>query len=93
VLAGAAVGAVPWPRDAVLVLVERGDRTIVPRGDVVLEPGDRVTMFATPAARAALDALVRPSPGTPDGTSAPAVDRRDAASIPSVPPAPKPRTD
>lgn len=58
VLAGRDVAASGWPRDSVLVSIARGDRVIVPRGDVRLEPGDRVTVFTAPAARDALEALL-----------------------------------
>ncbi len=58
VLAGAAVAAAPWPRDSVLVSITRRDRVIVPRGDVRLEAGDRLTVFSAPSAREALEALL-----------------------------------
>jgi H+/Cl- antiporter ClcA len=57
-LAGMAVSATAWPRDSVLVSIARGDRVIVPRGDVVLEAGDRLTVFSAPAARIELEALL-----------------------------------
>ena len=57
-LAGAAVATTSWPRDSVLVSIARGDRVIVPRGDVRLETGDRLTVFSAPAARQALEALL-----------------------------------
>ena len=58
VLAGRPVSETAWPRDSVLVSVGRGDRVIVPRGDVVLQVGDRVTVFTAPPARAALELLL-----------------------------------
>jgi CBS domain-containing protein len=57
-LAGRPVSELAWPRDCVLVSVTRGDRLIVPRGDVVLQPGDRIAVFTSPGARAQLDALL-----------------------------------
>lgn len=47
VLAGAAcahqaVAAVAWPPESVLVSVRRGRAVIIPRGDTVLRPGDRL---------------------------------------------------
>jgi len=57
-LAGQAVRTATWPRDSVLVSIGRGDRLIVPRGDVVLEAGDRLTIFTAPGARAALETLL-----------------------------------
>jgi H+/Cl- antiporter ClcA/CBS domain-containing protein len=58
VLAGRRVADAAWPPDTVLVAINRGDRLIVPRGDVRLERGDRLTIFAAPAARPALEALL-----------------------------------
>jgi CIC family chloride channel protein len=58
VLAGHAVREAQWPRDSVLVSVRRADRVIVPRGDVVLRVGDRLTIFAAPSGRAELETLL-----------------------------------
>jgi chloride channel protein, CIC family len=58
VLAGRPVEKGGWPRDSVLVSIRRGDRLIVPRGDVVLEAGDRLTVFSASAARGALESLL-----------------------------------
>ena len=58
VLAGKQVSETAWPRDSVLVSVMRGERVIVPRGHVVLETGDHVTVFIAPAAREALQSLL-----------------------------------
>ena len=57
-LAGQPVAAAAWPRDSVLVSITRGERMIVPRGDVVLEAGDRLTVFTARAAREALESLL-----------------------------------
>ncbi len=57
-LAGASVADAEWPRDTVLVAIGRGDRLIVPRGDVILRSGDRLTVFSAPSAREALEALL-----------------------------------
>ena len=57
-LAGRAVAATEWPRETVLVSVARGEQLIVPRGDVRLEVGDRLTVFAAPEARGALEVLL-----------------------------------
>ncbi|NPA90830.1 MAG: CBS domain-containing protein [Chloroflexi bacterium] len=35
------------PEDCVLVSIRRGRRVIVPHGDTVLQPGDRITIFST----------------------------------------------
>ena len=64
-LAARDVAAVAWPRDAVLVAVERKDGLVVPRGDLRLEPGDRLSVFATPAASAAVEVLMRWRAGEP----------------------------
>jgi H+/Cl- antiporter ClcA/CBS domain-containing protein len=68
-LVGVAVAAAPWPRETVLVSIARGDRIIVPRGDVELAAGDRLTIYATPAARDPLAELL----ATPDPQPAAAV--------------------
>jgi len=56
-LVGSSVARIPWPRQAILVSVTRGEELTVPRGDLVLEAGDRLTVFAAPVAREALDEL------------------------------------
>ena len=43
---------------ALLVSVLRGERVIVPRGNVILEAGDHLTVFTVPAAREALQSLL-----------------------------------
>ncbi len=58
VLAGKRVADTKWPRDSVLVSIARGDRLIVPRGDVVLETGDRLTIFSATAVRDELQTLL-----------------------------------
>lgn len=58
VLAGQAIAATAWPRDTVVVSIARGDRVIVPRGDVRFEIGDRLTVFSAPAARSDLESLL-----------------------------------
>jgi CIC family chloride channel protein len=57
-LAGSKVATVPWPRDVVLVAVERNDGVLVPRGDLQIEQGDRLSIFAAPSARPALATLL-----------------------------------
>ena len=57
-LAGRRVSEVPWPDEAVLVAIERTDGLLVPRGDFQLAPGDRVSIFATPAASKSVEALL-----------------------------------
>jgi CBS domain-containing protein len=55
---GHSVAETNWPREVVLVSIARGDRVIVPRGDVALEAGDRLTIFTTPTGRDALGVLL-----------------------------------
>ncbi|HET9615158.1 MAG TPA: chloride channel protein, partial [Candidatus Limnocylindrales bacterium] len=57
-LVGKRVADATWPRDTVLVSIARGDRLIVPRGDVSLGAGDRLTIFTTAAGREPLSALL-----------------------------------
>jgi chloride channel protein, CIC family len=57
-LAGKRVAEAAWPRDSVLVSIGRGERVIVPRGHVVLQAGDSLTVFTTPAAREELESLL-----------------------------------
>jgi chloride channel protein, CIC family len=65
-LVGRRVEDAGWPRDAVLVSIGRGDRLVVPRGDVVLETGDRLTIFTTPSAREQLAGLLASAPRQAD---------------------------
>ena len=57
-LAGRLVSEVTWPREAVLVAIERDGALVVPRGDLRLLTGDNVSIFATPAARTQVDDLL-----------------------------------
>ncbi|HEX5240291.1 MAG TPA: chloride channel protein, partial [Candidatus Limnocylindrales bacterium] len=65
-LAGRRVDEVAWPRDTVLVSITRGDRLIVPRGEVVIQAEDRIAVFSSDAARPALDALLTGRDRQPD---------------------------
>ncbi|MGH2513402.1 MAG: TrkA C-terminal domain-containing protein [Candidatus Limnocylindrales bacterium] len=90
VLAGRPVAKSAWPRETVLVSIGRGDRLIVPRGDVVLEAGDRLTIFSAPSARPALETLLgtaaalEPAPAPVSAAAGP------PPSAPVVAPAPSP---
>ncbi len=67
-VSGRALSAVAWPREAVVVTVERAGRLIVPRGDVILQADDALTLFATPAAVPTLEALLMAPVGdAPEG--------------------------
>lgn len=57
-LVGLKVARAPFPRDTVLVSIERNDEIIVPRGDVVIESEDRLSLFGTTAGRESLLALL-----------------------------------
>jgi trk system potassium uptake protein TrkA len=46
------------PRDAKVAGIIRGDRMILPRGDVAIEPGDRVVVIGSPAAASEWSALL-----------------------------------
>jgi len=52
------VAEIPWPREVVLVAVERDDGVLLPRGNLEIAAGDRLSIFADPAARSELDALL-----------------------------------
>jgi H+/Cl- antiporter ClcA len=65
-LAGRRVADAAWPKEAVLVAIERGDGLVVPRGDFELSPGDRVSIFATPAASRSVEALFEVGDAAPD---------------------------
>ncbi len=71
-MTGMLVSAIPWPRDAVLVAIERGDLVLVPRGDMTIKAGDRLSIFADHAARSALEELMaarRPEVPDPDAAA------------------------
>jgi cell volume regulation protein A len=56
-VAGAQVRELPLPDGCVMVLLLRGDAVIPARGEVVIQDGDHVCMFATREDRALLDLL------------------------------------
>ena len=66
-LDGANVGDVPWPADTTLVSIERDRRLVVPRGDVRLVVGDRLTVLAADSSEHAARTVL-------DGTAAAAGD-------------------
>ena len=57
-LAGRLVSEVEWPREAVLVAIERKETLMVPRGDLRLLPGDHLSIFATPMAQPRVEDLL-----------------------------------
>jgi chloride channel protein, CIC family len=52
-IVGSSVASVPWPKDVVVVSIQRAGSLIVPRGNVVLAVGDRLALFAAPTAEEA----------------------------------------
>jgi len=44
-LVGVSIAEAPFPREAVVVAIERDDEAVVPRGDVVFQAGDRLSVF------------------------------------------------
>lgn len=51
---------VPWPDGAILVSVRRDTSVLIPHGNTVIEPGDRLTFFGTGAARVDVGHLTEP---------------------------------
>jgi chloride channel protein, CIC family len=71
-LVGLKVARAPWPRDTVLVSIERDDDIVVPRGDVGIESGDRLSLFVTATGRESLLALLAdPVPPSDDEAAPP----------------------
>jgi potassium/hydrogen antiporter len=60
--AGRRIVALGLPKEALVLLVARGDEFIVPRGDTKLEAGDRLLVLADERARAAVGEVVGPDP-------------------------------
>ena len=65
------------PAEALIALLRRGDRVVVPRGFTRVEPGDVLTFITTRRHRSTLEAWIttalqrsvgsKPSPGSPPG--------------------------
>jgi chloride channel protein, CIC family len=56
-----------WPRDAVLVAVRREDGLLVPRGDLLLRPGDRVALLGRAGEGTHLRQFLAEAAGAPSG--------------------------
>jgi potassium/hydrogen antiporter len=56
-VAGSRIADLPFPDDAAILLVVRGDHPIAARGTTVLQPGDHVYLFCKPQDRAFVDLL------------------------------------
>ena len=57
-LVGTSIAAIGWPRDAVVVAVQHDGALVVPRGNVVIAAGDRLSVFAAPTALRDVQALL-----------------------------------
>ncbi len=57
-LVGRSVAEISWPRDVIVVAIERDGGLVVPRGGVVFEAGDRVSLFAASASAEAARSLL-----------------------------------
>lgn len=58
-LANRDVAHIPWPRDAILVSVQRGATVLVPHGGTTIRIGDHLTVFGTPEACDSLEHMPR----------------------------------
>ncbi len=43
---GKQLGSVPWPREAVVVAVQRHNKSIIPRGNLILQAGDEIVLLS-----------------------------------------------
>ena len=57
-LVGRQIHEAGFPRDIVLVAIQRNERLVVPTGATTLESGDRLTLFAAPDAETAARGLI-----------------------------------
>jgi Trk K+ transport system NAD-binding subunit len=44
--AGKKLSEIPWPREAVVVSVKRARKSFIPRGRLVLEAGDHISLLS-----------------------------------------------
>ena len=51
---------VPWPDGAILVSIRRGTSVLIPHGNTMIEPGDRLTFFGTGEAREEVGFITEP---------------------------------
>jgi len=61
-LAGRSIASIQWPRDSLLVAIDRAGRLIVPRGEVVVQAGDTLTILVAAQSATALEALLKVVP-------------------------------
>jgi NhaP-type Na+/H+ and K+/H+ antiporter len=57
---------IPWPEGAILVSIRRDTSVLIPHGNTLIEPGDRLTFFGTGTARVDVGHLTEPV-GLPTG--------------------------
>jgi len=43
---GKQLGSVPWPREAVVVAVQRNGKSMIPRGNLILQAGDEIVLLS-----------------------------------------------
>lgn len=43
---GKKLGEIPWPREAVVVSVQRGKKSMIPRGNLILKAGDEIVLLS-----------------------------------------------
>ncbi len=81
-LAGRTIMEAGWPKDVVVVAVQRGERLIIPTGATKLEAGDRVTLFATTDSEEAARAMIETHSSTTvsGGAGAPPAAKQDSGS-------------
>jgi Trk K+ transport system NAD-binding subunit len=80
-LAGRHVSEIAWPREAVLVAIERAGVLHVPRGDLELKAGDLASIFAAPSARPAVEELLDATAAEPLPDGAGPAPRREAEGL------------
>jgi CIC family chloride channel protein len=59
-IAAQRVRDVPWPDGAILVSIRRGTSVLIPHGNTMIEPGDRLTFFGTGEAREEVGFITEP---------------------------------
>ncbi|MCK4874124.1 MAG: amino acid permease [Phycisphaerales bacterium] len=66
-LIGRAIRSLDIPVSCLVVLISREGHSLIPRGDVILQPGDRVTIIGDADGIRELYATYGPEPAAPDG--------------------------
>lgn len=66
-LTGQPIRAIPWPSSCLVVSVRRGNEVLVGRGDIVIQPDDRLMIYARNECIAQLQGLIRPVKGSSHG--------------------------